>query len=138
MSDPTGPGVPPDVAERSFGELVGELSTDLSRLVRQEIALAKAETKEELTKAGQGAGMLGGAAIAALLMLLFLSLALMYALSNVMDVGWAALIVAVLWAVVGAALAAVGRSRLRQAAPPLQQTVETLKEDARWAKRQTS
>jgi hypothetical protein len=55
-----------------------------------------------------------------------------------MDVGWAALIVAVLWAVVGGVLVAVGRSRLRQATPPLQQTVETLKEDARWAKKQTS
>jgi hypothetical protein len=138
VTDPRIPGGPRDVADRSFGELLGELSSDLSRLVRQEIALAKAETKEELSKAGQGAGMLGGAGVAGLLTLLFLSLALMFALANAMDVGWAALIVAVLWAVVGGVLVAVGRSRLRQATPPLQQTVETLKEDARWAKKQTS
>jgi hypothetical protein len=138
VTDPRIPGAPRDVADRSFGELLGELSSDLSRLVRQEIALAKAETKEELSKAGQGAGMLGGAGVAGLLTLLFLSLALMFALANAMDVGWAALIVAVLWAVVGGVLVAVGRSRLRQATPPLQQTVETLKEDARWAKKQTS
>jgi len=138
VTDPRAPEVSRDVADRSFGELLGELSSDLSRLVRQEIALAKAETKEELSKAGQGAGMFGGAGVAGLLTLLFLSLALMFALANVMDVGWAALIVAVLWAVVGGVLFAVGRSRLRQATPPLQQTVETLKEDAQWAKRQTS
>ena len=138
MTDPRIPGGPRDVADRSFGELLGELSSDLSRLVRQEIALAKAETKEELSKAGQGAGMLGGAGVAGLLTLLFLSLGLMFGLASVMDVGWAALIIAVVWALVGAALAAVGRSRLRQATPPLQQTVETLKEDAQWARKQTS
>jgi uncharacterized membrane protein YqjE len=137
VTAPTGPGER-DVAERSFGELVGELSSDLSRLVRKEIELAKVETKEELSKAGQGAGMLGGAGIAAWLTLLFLSLALMFALANVMDIGWAALIVAVLWAIVAGALAALGRSRLRQATPPLQETKETLKEDAQWARRQTS
>ena len=133
----TGPGEP-HVADRSFGELVGELSSDLSRLVRQEIELAKVETKEEVKKAGQSAGMFGGAGVAAWLTLLFLSLALMFALANAMDVGWAALIVAVLWAVVAGVLAVLGRSRLRQATPPLQQTKETLKEDAQWAKRQTS
>ena len=138
MTAPTGPGGQRDVAERSFGEIIGELSGDFSRLVRKEIELAKVETKEELSKAGQSAGMFGGAGVAAWLTLLFLSLALMFALANAMDVGWAALIVAVLWAVVAAVLAAVGRSRLRQATPPLQQTVETLKEDAQWAKRQNS
>jgi len=134
---PTGPG-DRDVTDRSFGELVGELSSDLSRLVRKEIELAKVETKEELSKVGQSAGMFGGAGIAAWLTLLFLSLALMFALANAMDIGWAALIVAAIWAVAAGALAAVGRSRLRQAAPPLQQTKETLKEDAQWAKRQSS
>jgi len=138
VTAPTGPGGQRDVAERSFGEIIGELSGDFSRLVRKEIELAKVETKEELSKAGQSAGMFGGAGVAAWLTLLFLSLALMFALANAMDVGWAALIVAVLWAVVAAVLAAVGRSRLRQATPPLQQTVETLKEDAQWAKRQNS
>ena len=137
MTVPTGPGER-DVADRSFGELVGELSNDLSRLVRKEIELAKVETKEELSKAGQSAGMFGGAGVAAWLTLLFLSLALMFALANAMDVGWAALIVAVLWAVVAGVLAALGRSRLRQATPPLEQTRETLKEDAQWAKRQSS
>jgi hypothetical protein len=138
VSDPVGPGGPRDVSERSFGELVGELSDDLSRLVRQEIQLAKVEAREDLSKVGRGAGMLGGAGVAGLLTLLFLSLALMFALATVMDVGWAALIVGALWGVVAAVLAAAGRSGLRQATPPLEETTETLKEDARWAKRQSS
>jgi uncharacterized membrane protein YqjE len=138
MTVPNGPGVPRDVADRSFGELIGELSGDLSRLVRQEIELAKVETKEELSKAGQSAGMFGGAGIAAWLTLLFLSLALMFALANAMDVGWAALVVAVLWAAAAGVLATLGRARLKQATPPLRQTEETLKEDVQWAKRQSS
>jgi uncharacterized membrane protein YqjE len=138
VTTPAGSGPSRDVADRSFGELLGELSSDLSRLVRQEIALAKAETKEEVSKAARGAGLFGGAGAAGFLTLLFGSLALMFALANAMDVGWAALIVAVLWAVVAAVLAVVGRSKIREATPPLQQTVETLKEDAQWAKQQTS
>ena len=135
---PSGPGAPRDVADRSFGELLGELSADLSRLVRQEVELAKAEAKEELANAGRGAGMFGGAGVAALLTLLFGSLALMFALASAMDTGWAALVVAAGWAVVAAVLAVVARSRFRQATPPLQQTVETLKEDAQWARRRSS
>lgn len=133
------PGGPqPDVTDRSFGELVGELTSDLSRLMRQELELAKAETKEDLAKAGRGAGMLSGAGVAALLTLVFLSLALMFALDDAMGVGWAALIIGVVWAVVTAVLAVMGRSQLRRATPPLTQTTESLKEDARWAQRQTS
>ena len=138
MTIPTGQGGEPDIADRSFGQLIGELSSDLSRLVSKEIELAKVETKDELSKAGKGAGLFGGAGIAAWLMLLFLSLALMFALANGMDEGCAALIVAVIWAVAAAVLAVLGRSRFRQATPPLQETKETLKEDAQWARRQTS
>lgn len=130
-SSPTGP---PDVSGRSFGEIVGDLSSDLSTLVRKEIELAKVEAKEEVSRAGQGAGMFAGAAVAALLTLIFLSWALVFALDNVMGRGWAALIVGVLWAVVAGVLAMLGKSRMKQATPPMQQTTETLKEDARWAK----
>jgi uncharacterized membrane protein YqjE len=137
VTAPTGPDGRP-VVEHSFGELVGELTGDLTRLVRQEIELAKVETKEDLSRAGKSAGMFGGAGLAGWLTLLFLSLALMFALANGMDEGWAALIVAVIWGVVAAVLAVVGRSKLRQATPPLQETKETLKEDAQWARRQTS
>jgi uncharacterized membrane protein YqjE len=128
----------PKRPEMSLGELFSEMTSDVSTLFRKEIELAKVEAKDELSKAGKGAGMFGGAGLAAWLTLLFLSLALMFALANGMDEGWAALIVAVIWAVVAAVLAVLGRSKLRQATPPMQETKETLKEDAQWARRQTS
>lgn len=124
-----------DVADVSLGTLVGNLTGDLSRLMRAELALAKAEAKEEAAAAGKGAGMLAGAGVGGHLVLVFASLALMFALGGLMPIGWAALVVAVLWAVVAAVLASAGRKNLQRATPPLPETVETLKEDAQWAKR---
>lgn len=125
----------PEVADTSLGDLVGRLTGDLSRLMRAELSLAKAEAKEEATHAGRGAGMLTAAGAGALLMLAFASLALMFGLGNWMALGWAALIVAVLWAIAAAALASSGRKALKAVNPALPQTTETLKEDAQWAKR---
>jgi ABC-type multidrug transport system fused ATPase/permease subunit len=125
----------PEVGDTSLGDLVGRLTGDLSRLMRAELALAKAEAKEEAVHAKRGAGMLTAAGAGALLMLTFASLALMFGLGNWMALGWAALIVAVLWAVAAAALAASGRKAFQTVNPSLPQTTETLKEDAQWAKR---
>ena len=69
-----------------------------------------------------------------ILFLGFASLALVYALANVMDAGWAALIVAVLWGIAAGALAFVGRAKMRDVSPKPERTIETLKEDAQWAK----
>jgi uncharacterized membrane protein YqjE len=135
-SDPI-PGVP-DPENHSLGDLVGQLTEDFSRLVRQEVELAKTEIKEEVSKAAKGAGMLGGAGVAGHLLLLFLSLTVMLALGNLMDLAWAALIVTVLWGLVAAVLAALGRKRLKTVDPRLDQTAESLKEDARWVKGQSS
>lgn len=129
--DPT----PPDVGDSSVGDLVGHLTGDLSRLMRAELALAKAEAKEEAAHAGRGAGMLAGAGVGANLVLTFASLALMFGLGAWMPLGWAALIVAVIWAAVSAALASSGRKALKTVNPALPQTTDTLKEDARWAKK---
>ena len=129
---------PPPVGDRSLGELAGELTADLSRLMRQEIELAKAEAKQEAKQAAQGAGMFGGGGLAALVGLVFLSLAAVYGLGNVMDLEWAALIVGIVWAAIAAVLMTVGRNRLRQVEPGLPQTAETLKEDVRWARQRNS
>jgi uncharacterized membrane protein YqjE len=123
------------VEDTSLGEIVGRLANDFSRLMRAEIALAKAEAKEEVKEAGKGAGMLAGAGYAGHLLVLFLSLALMFLLDVWMPIGWAALIVAVLWGIVAAVLASRGRAALKRSTPPMTETVETLKEDAQWAKR---
>lgn len=119
---------PADVADASVGELMGNISRDLSTLMRQELALAKAEVKTEATKAGKGAGMLGGAGFAGYMVLLFLSFALWWGLANVMDQSWAALIVAVLWGVIGAVLFVQGRNQMRKVDPVPERTVETLKQ----------
>ncbi|MCP3422227.1 phage holin family protein [Nocardioides pinisoli] len=122
--------------ERSLGQIVGDLSHDLTTLVKQELELARTELKEEAAKAGKGAGMLGGAGIAGLLALILGSFALAYLLDNWMPVELAFLIVTLLWAIVGAVLAARGRKELKNANPQLPETQQTLKEDAAWARAQ--
>jgi len=126
-----------DPAETSIGELIGNISNDLSQLFRQEVELAKAEVKQEAAKAGKAAGMLGAAGFAGYLTVVLLSFALVFALSNVMDAGWAALIVAAIWGIVGAVLYATGRKRLKTVDPMPRRTVETIKEDAQWLKNPT-
>lgn len=121
-------GEPVDVADVSVGELLSNVMKDLSTLVRQEVALAKAEVKAEAGKAAKGAGMLGGAGFAGYMVVLFLSIALWQGLANVLDSGWAALIVAVVWAIAGAVLYATGRSEVRRVNPKPERTVETLQQ----------
>jgi uncharacterized membrane protein YqjE len=124
--------------DESVGELVSQLTTDVGQLTRQELALAKAELQAEAKKAGKGAGMLGGAALAGWMVALFLSFTVMWALDEAMDLIWAALIVAAIWAVVAAVLAMTGRKELQEVNPKPDQTVESLKEDARWLKTRKS
>ena len=112
----------------SVGQLLGEVSQDMSTLMRQELALAKAEVKQEAIKSGKAAGLLGGAGFAGYMLLLFLSIAAWWGLANVMDQSWAALIVAAVWAVTGAVLYAAGRARMREVNPTPERTAETLKE----------
>jgi uncharacterized membrane protein YqjE len=137
-------GSPPDSGptrlsmDESVGELVSQLTTDLGELTRQELALAKAELQAEAKKAGKGAGMLGGAALAGWMVAIFLSFTVMWALDEAMDLIWAALIVAVVWAVVAAVLAMKGRKELQEVNPKPDQTVESLKEDAKWLKTRKS
>jgi hypothetical protein len=126
-----------EVSETSVGELIGNISNDLSQLFRQEVELAKAELKQEASKAGKAGGMLGGAAFAGYLAVVLLSFALVFALGNVMDLGWAALIVAVIWGIIGAVLFANGRKKLKTVDPMPRRTVDTLKEDAEWLKNPT-
>jgi len=125
------------VAETSIGQLIGDISDDLSQLFRQEVELAKAEVQAEAKKAGKAAGMLGGAGFAGYLAVLFLSLAAVFALDAVMPAGWAALIVAVVWGIVGGVLYANGKKKLKNVDPMPRRTVDTLKEDAQWLKNPT-
>ncbi|HEU4946770.1 MAG TPA: phage holin family protein [Kribbella sp.] len=125
-------------ADSSLGAMVSQLTSDLSTLTRQELALAKTELREEAKKAGKGAGMLGGAAFAGWMLALFVSLTLMWALNEVMHIAWAALIVAAVWAIAAAVLLTAGRKAMREVNPTPDQTVDSLKEDAKWLKAQKS
>jgi hypothetical protein len=137
MTDPfpgaTGRTVPgqPSAEERAattpLGELLSDVSRDLSTLFRQEVALAKAELTDSAKKAGKGAGMFGGAGLAGFFTLLFLSIAAWWGLGYLVGNAWSALIIAVVYAIVAAILAARGRREIKQinGAP---QTVETVKE----------
>ena len=126
-----------DPRERGIGELVKDLASQTSTLVRQEIKLAQTEVTEKGKLAGKGAGdarrrrrrrpadarRADRAADRGARQLLALWLAV--------------LIVTLLWGVVAAGLALAGRSALQAATPPAPQTVETLKEDIQWAKNPT-
>ncbi|HEX6684798.1 MAG TPA: phage holin family protein [Candidatus Limnocylindrales bacterium] len=122
--------------DRSVGEILGDIAGDLTSLVRQELDLAKTELKDEAGRAGKGAGMLGGAAIAGLLALIALTFTLIWLLDNWMPVELAALILTAVWGLVAAVLALRGRKELRQLTPPLETTQQTLKEDVQWARAQ--
>lgn len=128
--DPAGmPAAYPDETlpeERSIGDMVGKVAEDLGTLVQQELELAKAELKQTATRAGAGAGMFGGAAVGALLMLIFLSTAVWWAIGNETGRGWAGLIVAAIWAVITAVLYFLGRAQLSKARG-LPKTTETVK-----------
>ena len=124
-------------SEKSLGELVATATKDLSVLVSQEVALAKAELKKEVAHAGKGAGMLGGAGFLGLFALIFLSIALAYAISWFgIGLGWGFFIVGMLYLVVAAVLALLGKKQLSKVGPP-EKTIATVKDDVAWAKHPT-
>ncbi|MBO3085652.1 phage holin family protein [Cellulomonas fengjieae] len=122
MTEPL--GAPP---RQSVGELLGEVTRDLSNLLHQEVELAKAEARQSAKAAAKGGSMFAGAAVAGHFVLLFLSLALWWALGDAMDsLGWSAVIVAALWAVVAAVLAARGKAESKRVGG-MPQTADTVK-----------
>ena len=111
----------------SIGGLVSDISADLSTLMRQEVALAKAEIQQSAKTAGKGAGMLAGAGLAGHFVLWFLSITLWMVLAYLLDdLAWSALIVAVIWGIVAAVLAVVGRNQLKNV-EGVPRTTETAK-----------
>ena len=115
MSSPieTGNTSPGSVGDRSLGELISEVTADLSTLMRQELELAKPELQQSASRAGKGAGMLGGAGVAGYFVLLFLSVALWWAIGSATGLGWSAVIVAVIWGIIAAILYTMGRNSLK-------------------------
>jgi uncharacterized membrane protein YqjE len=129
------PGEDEDLRRHSTGDLVKELSAQTTTLVRKEIELAKAELSQKGKVVGAGAGMLGAAAVAAVLTLGVLTALILSLLDKAMDFSLAALIVTIVYAAIAAVLGFAGRERIREGMPPApEETVETVKEDLQWAK----
>jgi uncharacterized membrane protein YqjE len=126
-----------DLREHGTGELLKELSDHTTTLVRKEIELAKAELGEKGKKAGQGAGMFGGAGLFGVFAFGALTTAIIAALDSAMELWLAALIVAVVYGAIAAGLALQGRNKVQEAGPPVpEQATESVKEDMQWAKTQ--
>jgi uncharacterized membrane protein YqjE len=127
-----------DARDHSIGELVKDLASETSTLVRQEIDLAKAEMTERGKRLGKGAGMLGAAAVVGLLAAGALTACLIAALDLAMPTWLAALIVTVVFVAIAAVLALTGRKQIQEATPPVpEQAIDSVKEDVQWAKTRT-
>lgn len=121
--------------ERSIGEVAGQLTRDLSLLVRQELELAKAEMREKGRIALPGLGMIGGAGVAALCAAGALTAFVVLVLALFLDAWLAALLTGAVLAGVAALLALLGKERVEEAGPPVpEQTIDNVKEDAQWVK----
>lgn len=124
--------------DRSLGELFSELSRQTSTLVRQEVALAKAEMSQKASRASKDAGMIAAGGAIAYAGFLALVAAAVLLLANAIDWWLAALVVGVIVAAIGGLLIKVGLDQLKQTSPVPEQTIESLKEDKEWVKRQVS
>jgi uncharacterized membrane protein YqjE len=124
-----------ELREQSTGDLVKQLTQQVSTLVRQEVELAKVEMADKGKKAGIGIGMFGGAGVAALLGLGALTAFLILVLNLAMPAWAAALIVGVIWAAVAGVLALQGREKVKEVGTPVpEETAESVKEDVEWLK----
>jgi hypothetical protein len=124
--------------DQSLGELFSQLSGDLSALVRDEVQLAKVEMTDSAKQAVRAGAALGAAAFAGYMAVVVLSFALAWGLAEVMSIGFAFLVVGLLWGAAGAVLYTTGRHRLQATELKPEQTIETMQENVQWAKRQTS
>ncbi len=123
---------PPD--EKPLGELLSDVTSQLQQLVRKEIELARAEIKQEVTKATKGIAAFAVAGVVGLLAAIALVLAAAWALAEVVPEGVAFLIVGVVLLAGAGVLLAQGRKKVAQVSPVPEQTVETVKEDVQTAK----
>jgi len=122
-------------SDASVADLAKQLSEQTTRLVRQEVELAKAELSVKGKQAGMGAGMFGGAAVLGLFALGALTAAVIAALGEAMDIWLAALIVAVVYAAGAGVAALMGKKKVSEALPPVpEDSVESVKEDVQWTK----
>jgi Putative Actinobacterial Holin-X, holin superfamily III len=122
--------------ERSLGDLVTELARETNTLVAKEVQLAKVELSQKASHVGKSAGVIGVGAVLAHVGLTLVAAAIAVALSALLPLWLSALLVGGALLAVGGVMAKGGLAALKHVDPVPRQTVETLKEDARWAKEQ--
>ena len=124
--------------ERSLGDLFSELAGETGTLIRQEVALAQVELTQKATKVGKNVGYLVvGGAVAYAALLAFLT-ALIIGLGTIIGYGFSALVVGIIVAVAAVMLILSARNALKNFEVMPRQTVETIKEDAKWLKDQVN
>ncbi len=128
------PQRPPDRDERPLSELVSDVTSQLQALMRKEVELARAEIKEELSKAAKGAAAFAVAGVVGFLAAIALVFAAAWGLSEIVPEGVAFLIVGVLLLAVAGILFTQGRKKIAEVSPVPELTVETVKEDVQTAK----
>lgn len=131
---------PSDRPQSGTGESLGDTLTgiiqNIQDIIRGEVELAKTELKEDATKMGKGAGMLGGAAFLGLVGFIFLMLAVTYLLNLWLDMWISAGIVAIALLVIGGIVGMMGKKQIDEANLKPEKTIDSLKEDKEWASRQ--
>jgi hypothetical protein len=110
---------------RSLGSVLGDITANISTLLRQEVALAKAELRQSGTQAGKGVGLFAGAGVAGVLLLVFLSVSAWWGLGQYIGNEWSALVVAAVWAIIALILFLAGKAELKRVRG-LPATTETL------------
>jgi len=122
--------------ERSLGELFADLARETSTLVRQEVALARTEMTQKVAQVGRDGGKIGIGGAIAYAGFLAIVAALILGLGQLLPLWLSALIVGIIVAGVGYIVLQGGVSALKRASLAPKATIETLKEDAEWAKDQ--
>jgi hypothetical protein len=132
--DPDDPDViePRPKTERSITTLLSDLASETILLIRQELALLKAELHEKFSRVGQGATALGAGALIAYSGWLVLLAAAVLGLATVLPAWLAALIVALVALAIGGALVYIGKSRFDADALMPQRSLRSLREDEQW------
>jgi len=123
--------------QRSFSDVLEDVVGNVQGIIRSEVRLAKAEIKEESTKAGRAASVLGSGAVLGLYALGFLLLAVFFGLRFLVPAWAAAAILAVFVGVIAGILTMLGMSRMKHINPRPEKTIQTIKEDIEWAKHPT-
>ena len=125
-------------AEKSLGQLFGDLSSEFTGLLQTQLELVKVELRDDVQQVGKTAGMFGGAAAAGYFALLLLSFAAAWGLATVMNAGLAFLIVGLVYAIASGVLYAQARTRAKSLDLVPTQTVASFKEDMEWARQKLS